>query len=115
VVILASPTFGHSSKARLVVIDNRGVLIKTADQVEEQLPARLCEGQITELVKYGEALAGQVLGNSARRAVMNITALGLAKESILAIQDGDDQRPCSAAPGTGLPIRNSCSHGGPQS
>ncbi len=41
--------------------------------MEEQLPARLCEGQISELVERGEVLAGQVIGNP---ALPTVSALG---------------------------------------
>jgi hypothetical protein len=34
--------------------DNRGALVETADQMEQQLAAGLCEGQIAELVEDDE-------------------------------------------------------------
>jgi hypothetical protein len=63
---LASPkTLGHSPKARFGRDDRRGALIELANEMEEQLPASLSEGQIAEFAEYGEVLAGEVIGNSA--------------------------------------------------
>src|SRR5271166_7206583 len=42
--------------------DDRGSLIKTADQVEQQLPAGLGEGEIAELVEDDEVEAREVIG-----------------------------------------------------
>src|SRR3954452_13414809 len=58
VVIFASPnTCGQSAKARLVVI--------TIEVVEEQLPARLAEGQVAEFVNDHEVVPLQRLGQPA--------------------------------------------------
>src|SRR3954452_24434222 len=62
VVIFASPnTCGQSAKARLVVITIEVV----SDQVEEQLPARLAEGQVAEFVNDHEVVPLQRLGQPA--------------------------------------------------
>ena len=45
--------------------DHRGALIELANEMEEQLPASLSDGQIAEFVENGEVLAGEVIGNSA--------------------------------------------------
>jgi hypothetical protein len=41
--------------------DNRGPLIETADQVEEQLATGLGKWQVAEFVEDGQVLAGQVI------------------------------------------------------
>jgi hypothetical protein len=42
--------------------DDRGALVELADEVEEQLTARLREGQIAELVEDEEVEAGELVG-----------------------------------------------------
>jgi hypothetical protein len=42
--------------------DDRGTLIEAADQVEQQLAARLCERQITQFVEDDEVEAGEIVG-----------------------------------------------------
>ncbi len=42
--------------------DHRGALIETADQVEQELPASLREGQIAKFVENDEVEAGEVIG-----------------------------------------------------
>lgn len=44
--------------------DDRGSLIEPADEMEEQLPAGLGEGQIIELVHDDEVEPGQVIGEA---------------------------------------------------
>ena len=46
----------------------RGVLVELADQMEQQLPAGLAEGQIAELVDDDEIVAQQLLGQAAAAA-----------------------------------------------
>ena len=66
VVILASPnTLGHSPKARLVVTMIEVLLVEPADQVEQQLPAGLREGQVAELVEDDQVDARQLVGDAA--------------------------------------------------
>lgn len=48
--------------------DDRGALIESADEVEEQLAAGLGEGQITELIEDGEVEPGQMISDSALSA-----------------------------------------------
>ena len=45
--------------------DDRGALVEPADQMEEQLPAGLGEGQIAEFVEDDEVEPGQVVGDAA--------------------------------------------------
>ena len=45
--------------------DDRGLLVETADEVEEELTAGLSEGQIAELVEDDEIEAGEVIGDAA--------------------------------------------------
>src|SRR5277367_5234115 len=42
--------------------DDRGTLVEAADQVEQQLAARLRERQITQLVEDDEVEAGEIVG-----------------------------------------------------
>ena len=42
--------------------DDRGALIETADEMEQQLPARLGEGEITEFVEDDEVEAREIIG-----------------------------------------------------
>jgi len=42
--------------------DDRGALVEAADQVEQQLAARLREGQITQFVEDDEVEAGEIIG-----------------------------------------------------
>ena len=68
-VIFGSPkTLGHSPKARLVVTMIDGALIETADQMEQQLPAGLGEGEIAEFVEDDEVEAREVIGESSLAA-----------------------------------------------
>ena len=54
--------------------DDRGALIETADQVEQQLPARLREGEIAEFVEDHEVEACEIIGKPCLAAC---TTLGL--------------------------------------
>src|SRR6187402_3269324 len=45
--------------------EDRGLLIKAADAVEQELPARLREGEIAELVEHDEVHAREVVGDAA--------------------------------------------------
>ena len=45
--------------------DDRGPLVEPADEMEQQLPAGLREGQVAELVEDDEVEPGQVLGDAA--------------------------------------------------
>jgi hypothetical protein len=61
-VVIGSPnTLGHSPKARLVVTMIE-VRLETADQVEQQLPAGLREGEIAEFVEDHEVEAREIIG-----------------------------------------------------
>ena len=44
--------------------DDRGALIETADQVEQQLPAGLGEREIAEFVEDDEVEAREIIGES---------------------------------------------------
>ena len=54
--------------------DDRGALVEAADEVEQELTAGLCEGQIAEFIEEDEVHAGQVIGEP---ALPSITGLGL--------------------------------------
>ena len=58
VVIRASPnTCGQSAKAKLVVISNEVFSVQFADQVEQQLTARLAEWEVAQFVDGDEIIA----------------------------------------------------------
>ena len=44
--------------------EDRGALVETADQVEQQLPAGLGEGEIAEFVEDDEVEAGEIVGDA---------------------------------------------------
>src|SRR3977135_2303089 len=44
--------------------DHRGAFVELANEMEEQLPTSLSEGQIAEFVENGEVLASEVIGDS---------------------------------------------------
>lgn len=48
--------------------DDGALLVEPADQVEEQLAAGLCEGQIAEFVEDDEVHAGEIVGHAALAA-----------------------------------------------
>src|SRR5215216_3868023 len=48
--------------------DDRGALVKSADQVEQELPAGLGKGEIAEFVEDDEVHAGQMIGQPALAA-----------------------------------------------
>ena len=48
--------------------EQRGVFVKLADQVEQQLPARLAERQIAEFVDDDEIVAQQLLDQTSAAA-----------------------------------------------
>lgn len=61
VVIFASPkTVGRSLKASFVVTDHLAPLIELVDQIEQDLSARLSEGQVTLFVLDDEIEAHNV-------------------------------------------------------
>jgi hypothetical protein len=63
--------------------DDRGPLIETADQVEQQLPAGLGAGEIAEFVEDDEVEAGEIIGKSSLA-----TGAGLGLELIDEIDGG---------------------------
>ena len=63
--------------------DDRGPLIKTADQVEQQLPAGLGEGEIAEFVEDDEVEAREIIGKSSLA-----TGAGLGLELVDEIDGG---------------------------
>ncbi len=62
--------------------DDRGAFVEAADQVEEQLSARLCEGQVAEFIEDDEVESGQVVGQPPLFA-----AAGLGLEPVHQIDD----------------------------
>jgi len=79
--------------------DNRCPLVKTADQVEQQLPAGLGEGEITQFVEDDEVEAGEIIGKSSLA-----TGAGLSLELVDEI-DGNEVSPARR---TGLTIAAPC-------
>ncbi len=51
--------------------DDRGPFVEPADQVEEQLPAGLREGQIAEFIEHDEVEPGQVGTNGIKRILQS--------------------------------------------
>src|SRR5215831_2807968 len=72
--------------------DDRGTLVETADQVEQQLPARLREGEIAEFVEDHEVEACEIIGKPCLAAC---TTLGL--ELIDEIDGGEEATARSSA------------------
>lgn len=62
--------------------DHAGALVELRDQMEEQLPAGLSEGEITEFVKHDEVEPRQMVGNAALPA-----GAGLGLEPVDQIDD----------------------------
>ena len=54
--------------------DDRGALVEPADEVEQELPTGLSEGQITEFVEDDEVHAGQLIGEP---TLPSVAGLGL--------------------------------------
>jgi len=71
--------------------DDRGTLVEAADEVEQELPAGLCEGQIAELVEDDEVEPVEIVRETSRLA-----ASGLGLETVHQIDDVEE-----APPGTG--------------
>ena len=65
--------------------DDRGALVETADQVEQQLAAGLRKGKIAQLVEDHEVRAGQVFGHAALLA-----AAGLGLQPVHQIDDVEE-------------------------
>jgi hypothetical protein len=49
--------------------DDRSLLVKLADQMEEYLPARLGEAQISQFIEAGEVQARELIGDASLTAV----------------------------------------------
>jgi len=71
--------------------DDRGALVEAADQVEQELPTGLGEGQVTQLVEDDEVHAGQIV----RRAAL-LAAAGLGLKPIHQINDVEEATPGAA-------------------
>ena len=56
---------GPFAKGKIGGDDDRGALVKPADEIEQQLTAGLGEGQIAEFIEDNEVHAGQVIGKPA--------------------------------------------------
>jgi len=65
--------------------DDRGALVEAADQVEQELPARLRERYIAGLVEHDEVEARQVVGHAAL-----LPATGLGFEPVDQINDVEE-------------------------
>ena len=79
--------------------DDRGALIEPADQMEQQLPAGLGEGQISQFVEDNEVEADEIVGQTSLTA-----AAGLAFQPVDQVDHGVEPAPGSAAdagPGDG--------------
>jgi hypothetical protein len=55
---------GPFTEGEICCDDNRRALIEAADQVEQQLPASLGEGEIAEFVEDDEVEAGKIISKS---------------------------------------------------
>ena len=75
--------------------DDRGALVETADEVEQQLPAGLREGEIAEFVEDHEVEAREIIGKPSLAAC---TTLGL--ELIDEIDGGEEAPARSSADAT---------------
>jgi len=65
--------------------DDRGPLIEAADQVEQQLPAGLSEGEIAEFVEDDEVEAGEIIGKASLP-----TGAGLTLELVDEVDGGEE-------------------------
>ena len=72
--------------------DDRRALVEPADQMEQQLPAGLGEGQIAQFVEDGEVETGEIIGQPPLTA-----GAGLALQPVDQIDDGVEAAPDSAA------------------
>ena len=68
--------------------DDRGALIETADQMEQQLAAGLGEGQIAEFVEDDEVEAREIIGESPLA-----TGAALSLELVDEIDGGEEPSP----------------------
>lgn len=74
--------------------DDRGLLVEPADEVEQELAAGLGEGQVAELVKDDEVLAGEIVGHAALAAGSSL-CLQLVDE----VDHVEEAPPCAASDG----------------
>ena len=72
--------------------DDRGALVKPADQVEEKLTAGLSERQIAQFVEHDKVETGEVIGEPALA-----TGAGLAFEPVDEVDDGAEAAARAAA------------------
>jgi hypothetical protein len=72
--------------------DDAGALVEFRDEVEEQLPAGLGEGEIAEFVEHDEVEPGQVIGDAALAA-----GAGLGLEPVDQIDDVEEAATCAIA------------------
>ena len=73
---------GPFAEGEVCCDDDRGALVEAADQVEEELVARLCEGQIAQFVENDEVHAAQKICHPALFA-----AAGLGLQPVHQIDD----------------------------
>src|SRR5262249_24120602 len=89
--------------------DDRATFVELADEMEEQLPSSLSEGQIAELVESDEVFAGEIIGDSSlspcgRVGLQAIDEINCIEEAATqtgadaASRDGNSQM-CLASPG----------------
>jgi len=83
---------GPFSKGQVGGDDDRGALVKPADEVEQELAAGLCERQIAEFIEDDEVHAGQVIG---KPTLTNIAGFGF--EPIDEIDDVMEAAACAIA------------------
>ena len=86
VVIFGSPR--PFAKGEIGRDDDRGPPVETADQVEQQLPAGLGEGEIAEFVEDDEVEACEIIGESSLA-----TGAGLSLELIDEVDGGVEAPP----------------------
>ena len=79
---MAPNTLGHSAKARL---NDRGALVKPADQVEQHLPAAHRERQVAEFVENDEIDPDKLV-----RQLPGLAGVGLGLELVDQIDGGEE-------------------------
>ena len=65
---------GPFTESKIGRDDDRGTLVEPADEVEQELPAGLGEGQVAELIKDDEVHARQMISKA---TLANVAGLGL--------------------------------------
>ena len=72
--------------------DDRGPLVEAADQMEQQLPAGLGEGQIAEFVEDDEVEAGEIIGETPLAAGATSASSRLTRSTVVKKRPRDPER-----------------------